>query len=413
MDHRLIKSIEEALGWDGPQPLGREFARGSIAERELCARLLTPTRLLDAVMRRTLSSPQLRCFQDGDELHPDAYLTNAVTRRGQSLSMAQMDRLGKLIRSGCTIVLDAFDSFDPTMEVACRALQWWSRELVQVNTYLTTNDAAGFDLHWDDHDVMIIQIGGEKSWEVRGASRVAPMYRDAEPNNGPSMDIVWSGTMRTGDIMHIPRGYWHQATRADQGDGYSLHLTFGFVKRTGVDWLTWLADRSREHELFRHDLDRWGTQVEQEDALHASISELVDTYTKDVFLAAREQERAARRHVRTFGTFGPPTDLVCVTEFPPHIDTTGGTVDVLAVGKGITFAARAEPAVRMFLSGNPANIDHVTQTTGINAAPIAETLITEGLCAELTDELATGFTGLVAANTNTATSPEGGSPSSL
>lgn len=215
VDHYLVESIEKALGWNGPQLLGRGFARGSISDPDLCARLLTPTRLLDLIMRRSLSSPQFRCFRGGAELHPDAYLSNVVTRRGQSLSMARMDRLGQFIRAGCTIVLDTLDSFDATMEVACQALQWWSRELVQVNTYLTTNDAAGFNLHWDDHDVIIVQLGGEKSWEVRGLSRTAPMYRDVERNDSPSEEIVWSGTMKTGDVIHIPRGYWHQATRAE------------------------------------------------------------------------------------------------------------------------------------------------------------------------------------------------------
>jgi hypothetical protein len=398
VDHYLIESIEKALGWDGPEELGTGFAHGSIDDPELCSRLLTPTRLLDVIMRRTLSAPQFRCFRGGEELHPDAYLTNAVTRRGQSLPMARMDRLGRLIQAGCTVVLDALDSFDPTMEIACRALQWWSRELVQVNTYLTTNDSAGFDLHWDDHDVMIVQLGGQKSWEVRGASRTAPMYRDAEANTAPSEDIVWEGTMRTGDVMHIPRGYWHQATRADQGDGYSLHITFGFVKRTGVDWLTWLADRSREHEVFRHDLDRFGSaraQSNQECALYARLTELMLTYTTNAYLAAREQERPSPRHVTTHEVFGPLTDLVCVTDFQPRIQTNDDTIDVLAGGKRITFATAAEPVLRLFLSGNPANIEQVSQVTKLNAAPVAQTLVNEGICADLTPELSAGLADLV------------------
>lgn len=88
--------------------------------------------------------------------------------------MASMDRLGQLLGSGCTVVLDTLDSFDPTMEVVCRALQWWSREVVQINTYLTTNDAAGLSLYWGDHDVVIVQIAGEKPWKVRGPSRLVP-----------------------------------------------------------------------------------------------------------------------------------------------------------------------------------------------------------------------------------------------
>ena len=264
MDHGLVQAFEKALGWSGPGGLGLDFARGSMADPQLCLRLLTPQRLLDVIMRRSLAPPQFRCFEHGTELHPDAYLSQQVTRRGQSLPVANMDRLGQLLKSGCTVVLDALDAFDPTMEVACRALQWWSREVVQVNTDLTTSDAAGFSRHWDDHDVVIVQIAGEKSWEVRGPSRPAPMYRDAEANTSPSEDVVWSGIMRCGDVMHIPRGFWHQATRADQGEGYSLHLTFGFVKRTGVDWLTWVANKStpRKKASYGYSSPWWTREVE-------------------------------------------------------------------------------------------------------------------------------------------------------
>lgn len=263
---------------------------------------------------------------------------------------------------------------------------------MQVNTYLTTADAAGFNLHWDDHDVIIVQLGGEKSWEIRGASRAAPMYRDAEVNNEPSDEILWAGTMRTGDVVHIPRGYWHQATRVERGDGYSLHATFGFVKRTGVDWLTWVVDRSREYEVFRHDLDRSGPPRDQ---LAALVPKLVAGYPQGAYLAARERERPSRRHVTTSGVFGPVTDVVCMTDFPPHIEASGSTVEVVAVGKELTFAARAEPALRLLLSGNPANIEQVTETTGVNADVLAQTLLDEGLCAELTSELAAGYLGMV------------------
>jgi hypothetical protein len=397
MDHYLTRGIEKALGWTGSEGLGAAFARGTVPDPDLCARLLTPGKLLDVIMRRNVSPPQFRCFQNGNELHPDAYLTQLVTRRAQVLPVANMDRLSQLMQSGCSLVLDALDSFDPTLEIACRALQWWSREVVQVNTYLTTNDAAGFSLHWDDHDVVIVQIAGEKSWEVRGASRPVPMYRDAEPNNKPPEDVVWSGTMRTGDVMHIPRGYWHQATRTDQGEGFSLHVTFGFVKRTGVDWLSWIADRSREQQLFRHDLDRWGTPGEQADReadLVAEVTRLVSDHPITAYLTARERERQPPRHVATGGVFGPPIAVVCVTDFPPHIEVCDTVVDVLAAGKKITFVARAEPALRLLLTGRPVDLASVTAATGVDASVLADVLIKEGVCAELTEALSLGYTGM-------------------
>lgn len=397
MDHQLVHAVEKALGWFGPGEMGRGVARGRMPDPDLCARLLTPTKLLDLIMRRSLAPPQLRCFQNGTDLHPNVYLTATTNRRGQSIQMADMRRLGRLMQTGCTLVLDTVDTFDPTMEVACRALQWWSRELVHVNTYLTTQDTTGFDLHWDDHDVLIVQLAGEKDWEVRSRSRSVPMYRDAAQNYIPSDEVLWSGTLGAGDVIHIPRGYWHQATRTGHGEGFSLHVTFGFVKRAGVDWLTWLADRSREDELFRHDLDRWGSPDEwatQEDELATAASRLAASHSLSDFLAAREYEQPAHRQVATFGIFGAPTAVACVTEFPPRLEEQGEAVDVLAAGKKITFAAKAVPALHSLLSGQPVGLAETTAATGVNAVVLAGVLVTEGICAELTPELLSGYTGL-------------------
>jgi hypothetical protein len=284
------------------------------------------------------------------------------------------------------------------MEVACRALQWWTRELVQVNVYLTTGAAAGFDLHWDDHDVLVVQLTGTKSWEVRGLSRPAPMYRDAAPNPTPPDDVVWAGTMQAGDVMHIPRGYWHQATREDQGNGFSLHATFGFTKRTGVHWLNWLADQARATELFRHDIDRWGDALDQRTqqvALADDAVRLVATRSVAEFLAAREAQQGPARHVATHGVFGMPSAVVCITEFPPDIDASGDVVTVHAAGREITLHAAALPAARQLLSGQPVVIADVSTATGIDAAELAHLFVAEDVCAEATPELLNGYRGLV------------------
>lgn len=398
MEHKLVRAIEKALGWRGANGLGAGFALGPMPDATLCSSILTPTKLLDLIMRRSLANPQLRVFQAGKDVHPNDYVDGTRSRRGQHISMANMRRLGRLVESGCTLVLDSVDTFDVTMEVACRALQWWSRELVQVNTYLTTQDASGFNLHWDDHDVIIVQLAGEKEWEVRGLSRVAPMYRDAELNRTSPDDIVWAGTLHTGEVMHIPRGYWHQATRNGRGAGYSLHATFGFVKRTGVDWFTWVADRSRAEEPFRLDLDRSTSDlselVQQQQRLESGALELIRSHSPTDYLAAREHERPAHRHVATGGAFGPPNEVVCITEFPPALVDKGDEVDVVAAGRNLTFASKALPALRLLLSGNPVTLLDASLTTGVAAGKLADLLIEEGICAELTPELSSGYTDL-------------------
>ncbi|MFF6926491.1 MULTISPECIES: JmjC domain-containing protein [Streptomyces] len=393
MEHRLISAIEAALGWSGAEELGKDFVRGSMDDPALVSRIMTPNRLLDIAMRRSLNRPQFRCFQKGEEVHPAIYYTDSVSPRGQSISMVNMRSLGRLLGEGATVIMDQANVFDPTMEAACRALQWWSRERVQVNAYLTTNDASGFPLHWDDHDVVIVQLAGEKEWEVRATSRPVPMYRDADPNSTPSDDIIWSGLMRTGDVMHIPRGHWHQATRTGSGSGKSLHVTFGITKRTGASWLAWLADWCREHEVFRHDLDRWhGTGTA---ALTEAAAQLVSERPPADFLDAYEQATTLPRHVPFLDVLGPLDAVVCTTHFPPQIHEHGETVDVVASGKKLTLAAKALPALRLLLSGKPVALEQAVAVVGAEVAEVAEILVEEELCAVLTPELFSGYTGLV------------------
>ncbi|NEC92370.1 cupin domain-containing protein [Streptomyces sp. SID12501] len=393
MEHRLISAIEAALGWSGVDELGKGFVRGSMDDPALVSRVLTPNRLLDIAMRRSLNRPQFRCFQKGEEVHPAIYYTDTVSPRGQSMPMVNMRSLGRLLGEGATLILDQANVFDPTMEVTCRALQWWSHERVQVNAYLTTNDASGFPLHWDDHDVVIIQLAGEKEWEVRGTSRKVPMYRDSDPNTTPSEEIVWAGLMRTGDVMHIPRGHWHQATRNGHGSGNSLHVTFGITQRTGASWLAWLADWSREHEIFRHDLDR--VQGSGTQALAEAATRLIGERSPAEFLAAYEQATTLPRHVPFLDILGPLDAVVCTTHFPPRIRENGETVEVVASGKKITLAAKAVPALRLLLSGRPVPLEQAAAVVGAEVAEVAEILVEEELCAVLTPELSSGYTGLV------------------
>jgi hypothetical protein len=391
MEHRLVTGIEKALGWGGPGPVGTAFARGHLADPDLITRLMTPNRLLEIIRHRHLANPQLRCYAEGDEVHPSLFLSTNVNRRRQAVSQADMAALGRILNGGGTVVLDHVDFFDPTLEVACRALGWWSGELTSANVYLAVGDTDGFNLHWDDHDVIAVQLSGEKSWEVRGPSRPAPMYRDAERNLTPSEEVLWRGSMRAGDVMHIPRGFWHTATRIGSGhDGHSLHVTFGLTKRTGVTWANFLSDAARADEEFRTDLERSdGTAAG--DVLATKLTDLAREYDPKRYLAELRANTPPARHLPHIPVFGALEYVAAVTEFEPVITPSGDTVQVVGGGKRLTFHGRAEPGLRSLLSGHPVRLTDDDQ----DLTMLAEHLIQEGLCAPLTADSLSAYTGLV------------------
>ncbi len=81
--------------------------------------------------------------------------------------------------------------------------------------------------------------------------------------------------------------------------------------------------------------------------------------------------------------------------FPPLIEENGDTVDVTAAGKKLTVATKALPALRLLLSGRPVRLEQAAAIVGDEIHEVAEILIKEELCAPLTDELSSGYTGLV------------------
>ncbi|EQD87827.1 JmjC domain-containing protein [Saccharopolyspora erythraea] len=356
--------------------------------------MLTPYRLLDLVMRRSLTYPRLRCLVGGADLREQDYITPQRIRRGYSVPMPDMHQISRYLRDGCTLVLDDLGAYDPTMEVTCRALQWELNERVQVNAYLTTGESGGFCLHWDDHDVIVVQVAGAKTWEVRPTSRAYPMFRDSDPNLAAPEKTLWTGTLNAGDVMLIPRGHWHQATRATHGDGYSLHLTFGFTRRTGIDWLTWVADQARKTATFRRDLDA-GDIAANMAALVDMLPRFISDHAPVRFTEDHLTASVPERHIRTHGLFGTPFSVVCITSRKPRITQDGNDVVVRAAGKGITIDGSARPALEILLSGRPVSVDVMREVFGDDMTELVDVLLSEEICAEVTPELADGYAGLV------------------
>jgi hypothetical protein len=109
------------------------------------------------------------------------------------------------------------------------------RGSVGMNTYLSFGASSpGFGRHWDDHDVIIIQIVGTKYWEVHQPQSLAP----ARPftSDDEAGKVAWSGLLEPGQALCIPRGWAHTASGIE--DEPSFHLTVSNVRQTGVDALS-------------------------------------------------------------------------------------------------------------------------------------------------------------------------------
>jgi len=123
---------------------------------------------------------------------------------------------------------------------------------VVVNLYAAWTAVEGFGVHWDDHEVLIIQVAGQKLWRLYGYTEKWPVDRESPgAKTPPSTSPIWESTLSQGDALYIPRGCWHTACAAE---GPSLHLTLGWTCPTGLAFINWLQQSLKAVELFRRDI---------------------------------------------------------------------------------------------------------------------------------------------------------------
>jgi ribosomal protein L16 Arg81 hydroxylase len=260
------------------------------------AHLLLWAQLNMILRQHRLDFPRLRLARDGSSLPASAYLRHVRSGRRQStIPRLLPQQLTTELRAGATLVLDAVDELCEPLEELAVKLERFFHERVQINAYAGWRTSRGFDLHWDDHDVFILQVAGRKDWRVYGMTRPYPLVEDVEPAAKPTHEPVWAGTLTAGDLLYIPRGWWHVALPLDEP---TLHLTVGIHNRTGLDLIRWLTERLRASETVRQDLPRFASQTEQSAHVAQLRAELRAAMEDDELLAhyfAEQDAMAAPR----------------------------------------------------------------------------------------------------------------------
>ena len=314
------------------------------------AALLPWERLNEILRRHRLDFPRLRLMRDGKRVPPEAYLRRTTNPRTQT-TVPRLRPAGftEQLRQGATLVLDAVDELHRPVEDLAAGLELFFRERVQANLYAGWHTSKGFDLHWDDHDVFILQVAGRKRWRVYGETRTAPVTGDNDVTPRPPADEpLWEETLEDGDLLYIPRGWWHVAFPVEEP---TLHLTVGVHNRTGLDLLRWLTDRLKESASFRRDLPRLAGHEAllahaarlRAELLAAWDDELIERYLRDYDAQAEPRPRLSLPWSTTLAGLPPGRAAVVRLLAPRPLAFTSreGVVEFDANRKRWRFAAAA------------------------------------------------------------------------
>ncbi|KAG5495743.1 hypothetical protein JIQ42_02603 [Leishmania sp. Namibia] len=96
-----------------------------------------------------------------------------------------------------------------------------------VNSYWTPANSQGFAPHYDDVDVFLLQLEGEKRWCLYDPPERADVLtrhssEDFVPEQFPTPKHTIA--LKAGDVLYMPRGMVHQGKTALKS--HSLHITF-------------------------------------------------------------------------------------------------------------------------------------------------------------------------------------------
>jgi ribosomal protein L16 Arg81 hydroxylase len=257
---------------------GRTFKHVPGAPDKFC-HLLPWQTLNEALEQHRLDFPRIRLTRDGERLQPRSYISHSNSgRKRVAVPRLRYDKLTQELNSGATLVLDAVDELFESLRALAEALELFFHERIQINAYASWKTSRGFDLHWDDHDVFILQVTGRKHWKVHGMTLAYPLTGDPkEPK--PTEPPLWDHILETGDLLYIPRGFWHVAYPLNEP---TLHLTVGIHNRAGLDLLRWLVNRLRSREIFRQDLPRFASRETIQAHLTQMREELLSEWDDDI-----------------------------------------------------------------------------------------------------------------------------------
>ncbi len=199
------------------------------------------------------TSDHLRLMRNYVAVPPDQYCHPVATPHGEVLR-PWPQKVEVFLSAGASLIAnDVLTIHESLMQIGETLAQTFAAS-IGANIYCSFQGVQAFGTHFDNHDVVVVQTGGTKVWnlyENRADNPIENFPDDAatrrwfEQSRGSLMQQV---TMRAGDVLYLPRGWYHDALATD---GPSLHVTFAITPLHGRTLLALLNIEAMKDPAYR------------------------------------------------------------------------------------------------------------------------------------------------------------------
>jgi ribosomal protein L16 Arg81 hydroxylase len=158
------------------------------------------------------------------------------------------------------------------------------------HVYMSFKGDGTFGKHWDTHDVFAIQLLGRKRWRIFAPTFPLPLTYQTNDRSGhecpdePELEI----TMEEGDMLYLPRGWWHHVIPLDVG---SFHLSVGTYSPTLYDDIMMTSAKYVEQQAAAR---RAFSPSDYRERLSEILRQLPDVLSDPARAAAFERETIGR-----------------------------------------------------------------------------------------------------------------------
>jgi ribosomal protein L16 Arg81 hydroxylase len=138
-------------------------------------------------------------------------------------------RACQLFADGATILIREADKHVEALATLCREIEVQTSAPCRANVYVTPPHGKGFDLHYDTHDVFLLQLEGSKEWTIYDPPVQLPLPGQpfsADAHTAAAGNPRMTFVLHAGDTLYLPRGYLHQGRSQED---VSIHATLGVL----------------------------------------------------------------------------------------------------------------------------------------------------------------------------------------
>ncbi len=326
--------------------------------------------LNELLNRKRFDKSQVRVVNKDNDCDPDQLFSHRTdTKTGQKIAYLNSYTVNQQLTRGATLVVNGVDEYHEGIAQMVAMLENLVNEKIQANLYACFQPSHGFGVHWDNHDVFVVQVMGSKAWEVYPAT-------DNKQTLAEGTNALWKGTLNKGDVLYIPRGFWHFA----RSIGQTIHITFGFTNRRVEHYLKWVLKQlaqyspDKEHNLLQADLNQYRQPTNQQQLLTQLQEALAAVITSDS-LANYFQQTDAKAPERPYFNFpyvlGQPLAQQTKLAFnvprlqKKAIEYSGSNMAFTAFNRRWSFSVKAKKAIEYLIDQQHTSVaemvDHAAQ----------------------------------------------------